>query len=162
MLPLLALYVINEYYRLPWKPSVTTGLLAANTLIYLRPSFLDSLLPFVDEVWFNPHLILKIMFGIDAEGILKKKAAEKAKKATSTSQTNVSDVSLNEKQQLEYLVVSLNEKLRSTYLSKLIVANENILEKKHDFYSTKQNEAFAALKQVVTFSILWVPLCPGF
>ncbi|KAH1096251.1 hypothetical protein J1N35_013172 [Gossypium stocksii] len=32
-------------------------------------------------------------------------------------------------------------------LSKLIVANENILEKKHDFYSTKQNEDFAALEQ---------------
>nr|KJB26900.1 hypothetical protein B456_004G265200 [Gossypium raimondii] len=59
MLPLLALHAVNEYYRLPWKPPVTAGLLAANTLIYLRPSFLDSLLPFVDEVWFNPHLILK-------------------------------------------------------------------------------------------------------
>ncbi|MBA0879787.1 hypothetical protein Goshw_005476 [Gossypium schwendimanii] len=47
-------------------------------------------------------------------------------------------------------------------LSKLIVANENILEKKHDFYSTKQNEDFAALEQVVTFSILEVPLCTGF
>ncbi|KAK8365161.1 hypothetical protein V6Z11_A02G034400 [Gossypium hirsutum] len=32
-------------------------------------------------------------------------------------------------------------------LSKVIVANENILEKKHDFYSTKQNEDFAALEQ---------------
>ncbi|KAK5846822.1 hypothetical protein PVK06_003121 [Gossypium arboreum] len=47
----------------------------------------------------------------------------------------------------------------SIYLSKLIVANENILEKKHDFYSTKQNEDFAALEQVVTFYILGVPLC---
>ncbi|KAB1998163.1 hypothetical protein ES319_D12G071100v1 [Gossypium barbadense] len=34
----------------------------------------------------------------------KKKTAEKAKKATSTSQTNVSDVSLNEKQQLEITI----------------------------------------------------------
>ncbi|KAL4303097.1 hypothetical protein GQ457_10G015520 [Hibiscus cannabinus] len=59
MLPLLALHAANEYYRLPWKPPVTAGLLAANTLIYLRPAFLDSLLPFVDEVWFNPHLIVK-------------------------------------------------------------------------------------------------------
>ncbi|XP_017644705.1 uncharacterized protein LOC108485384 isoform X2 [Gossypium arboreum] len=131
MLSLLALHTVNEYYRLPWKPLVTAGLLAANTLIYLRPSFLDSLLPFVDEVWFNPHLILKL------EEFCKKKVAEKSKKATSTFQTNISDVSLNEKQQLEYLVVSLNEKLCSIYLSKLIVANENILEKKHDFYSTK-------------------------
>ncbi|XWS22021.1 hypothetical protein CRYUN_Cryun30bG0108000 [Craigia yunnanensis] len=59
MLPLLALHAVNEYYRLPWKPPVTAGLLAANTLIYLRPSYLDSLLPSIDEVWFNPHLILK-------------------------------------------------------------------------------------------------------
>ncbi|KAK5840037.1 hypothetical protein PVK06_008904 [Gossypium arboreum] len=36
-------------------------LLAANTLIYLRPLFLDFLLPFVDEVWFNPHLFLKAL-----------------------------------------------------------------------------------------------------
>lgn len=35
------------------------------------------------------------------EEFRKKKAAEKAKKAASTSQTNVSDVSLNDKQQLE-------------------------------------------------------------
>ncbi|KAB2077080.1 hypothetical protein ERO13_A06G072800v2 [Gossypium hirsutum] len=138
MLSLLALHTVNEYYRLPWKPLVTAGLLTANTLIYLRPSFLDSLLPFVDEVWFNPHLILKVPhFILKLEEFCKKKVAEKSKKATSTSQTNISDVSLNEKQQLEYLVVSLNEKLCSIYLSKLIVANENILEKKHDFYSTK-------------------------
>ncbi|TYI06730.1 hypothetical protein ES332_A10G179700v1 [Gossypium tomentosum] len=113
------------------KPPVTTGLFAANTLIYFKPSFLDSLLPFVDEVWFNTHLFLKL------EEFHKKKVAKKAKKAASTSQTNVSDVSLNEKQQLEYLFVNLNEKICSIYLSKLIVANENILEKKHDFYSTK-------------------------
>ncbi|KAB2096969.1 hypothetical protein ERO13_A01G135700v2 [Gossypium hirsutum] len=71
MLSLLALHPVNEYYRLPWKPPVTAGLLAANTLIFLRPSFLDSLLPFVDEVWFNPHLILKL------EEFRKKKAVEK-------------------------------------------------------------------------------------
>ncbi|KAH1055808.1 hypothetical protein J1N35_033873 [Gossypium stocksii] len=60
ILPLLALHVVNEYYQLSWKPPVTAGLLTTNTLIYLRPSFLDSLLPFVDEVWFNPHLILNM------------------------------------------------------------------------------------------------------
>ncbi|KAK6257807.1 hypothetical protein QUC31_001266 [Theobroma cacao] len=59
MLPLLGLHAVNEYYRLPWKPPVTAGLLAANTLVYLRPSLLDALLPTIDEVWFNPHLILK-------------------------------------------------------------------------------------------------------
>ncbi|GAV69111.1 zf-RanBP domain-containing protein/Rhomboid domain-containing protein [Cephalotus follicularis] len=59
MLPLLALHAVNEYYRLPWKPPVTAGLIAANTLIYLRPSFLHSLIPSIHHVWFNPHLILK-------------------------------------------------------------------------------------------------------
>ncbi|XP_034684819.1 rhomboid-like protein 14, mitochondrial [Vitis riparia] len=59
MLPLLALHTANEYYRVGWKPPVTAGLLAANTLIYLRPSFIDSMLPTIDKVWFNPHLILK-------------------------------------------------------------------------------------------------------
>ncbi|TYH31260.1 hypothetical protein ES288_A01G159800v1 [Gossypium darwinii] len=84
MLPLLALHAVNEYYQLPWKPPVTTGLLTANTLIYLRPSFLDSLLPFVDEVWFNPHLILKIPHFLQLEEFHKEKAAEKAKKSAST------------------------------------------------------------------------------
>ncbi|XP_031285766.1 rhomboid-like protein 14, mitochondrial [Pistacia vera] len=59
MLPLLALHAFNEYYRLPWKPPVTAALLATNTLIYIRPAILDSLLPPIDQVWFNPHLILK-------------------------------------------------------------------------------------------------------
>ncbi|WMV29599.1 hypothetical protein MTR67_022984, partial [Solanum verrucosum] len=31
---------------------------AANKIIYLRPSFLHSILPTINEVWFNPHLIL--------------------------------------------------------------------------------------------------------
>lgn len=59
MLPLLALQAAIEFYRLERKPPVTAGLLAANTLIYLRPSFLHSILPSIDEVWFNPHLILR-------------------------------------------------------------------------------------------------------
>ncbi|KAH1072469.1 hypothetical protein J1N35_024797 [Gossypium stocksii] len=92
LLLLLALHAVNEYYQLSWEPPVTASLLTANTLIYLKPLFLDSLLPFIDEVWFNPHLILKL------EEFRKKKVAGKAKKAASTSQTNVSDVSLNEKQ----------------------------------------------------------------
>lgn len=60
MIPLLAVHTFAEYYRLPWKPPVTAGLLAANTLIYLRPAALDALLPSVDEVLFNAHLILKV------------------------------------------------------------------------------------------------------
>lgn len=59
MLPLLAFHVASEYYRLQRKPPVTAGLLTANTLIYLRPAFLESVLPSIDDVWFNPHLILK-------------------------------------------------------------------------------------------------------
>ncbi|KAF8394773.1 hypothetical protein HHK36_020988 [Tetracentron sinense] len=59
LIPFLALHAVNEYYRLERKPPVTAGLLVANTLIYLRPGFLDNILPTLDEVWFNPHLILK-------------------------------------------------------------------------------------------------------
>lgn len=59
MIPLLALHVVGEYCRLENKPPVTAGLLAANTLIYLRPGFLDRILPTLNEVWFNPYLILK-------------------------------------------------------------------------------------------------------
>ncbi|CAI0456414.1 unnamed protein product [Linum tenue] len=59
MLPLLALHAVAEYYRLPWKPPVTAGLIAANTLVYLKPAFLRHLLPSIEEVWFNPYLILK-------------------------------------------------------------------------------------------------------
>ncbi|XP_028760005.1 rhomboid-like protein 14, mitochondrial [Neltuma alba] len=59
MLPLMALHTFSEYYRSDRKPPITAGLIAANTLIYLRPSFLESILPSIDEVWFNPYLILK-------------------------------------------------------------------------------------------------------
>ncbi|CAM8903099.1 unnamed protein product [Rhodiola kirilowii] len=59
LLPFLALHAVNEYYRLERKPPVTAALLAANTLIYLRPEFLDAHLPTIDEVAFNPHLIVK-------------------------------------------------------------------------------------------------------
>lgn len=70
MLPLLGLHAVNEYYRLPWKPPVTAGLLAANTLVYLRPSLLDALLPTIDEVWFNPHLILKVILYVLSHNFL--------------------------------------------------------------------------------------------
>lgn len=59
MLPLLALHAASEYYRLERKPPVTAALLAANSLVYLRPAFLEPILPSIHEVWFNPHLILK-------------------------------------------------------------------------------------------------------
>lgn len=61
MLALLALHAASEYCRMERKPPVTAGLLAANTLVYLRrPAFLDDILPTLDQVWFNPHLILKV------------------------------------------------------------------------------------------------------
>ncbi|XP_072974955.1 rhomboid-like protein 14, mitochondrial [Typha angustifolia] len=59
MLPLLALHVANEYHRLGRKPPVTAGLILANTLLYLRPGALHRVLPTIDQVLFNPHLILK-------------------------------------------------------------------------------------------------------
>lgn len=60
MLPLLVFQVISEYHRLGGrKPPVTAGLILSNALIYLRPGVLDRLLPTIDQVWFNPHLILK-------------------------------------------------------------------------------------------------------
>ncbi|XP_020226782.1 rhomboid-like protein 14, mitochondrial isoform X2 [Cajanus cajan] len=59
MLPLLALHTFSEYYRSEQKPPVTAALIAANTLVYLRPSLMESLIPGIEEVWFNPHLILK-------------------------------------------------------------------------------------------------------
>lgn len=58
MLPLLAYQVVSQYYRLQRNP-ITVGLLAANTLIHLRPDFLHPIIPSIEDVWFNAHLILK-------------------------------------------------------------------------------------------------------
>ncbi|KAK9080081.1 hypothetical protein SSX86_001756 [Deinandra increscens subsp. villosa] len=58
MIPLLLLHAGNEYRRLERKPPVTAALLAANTLIYLRPAFLNHIIPPIDDVWFNAYLIL--------------------------------------------------------------------------------------------------------
>ncbi|XP_006645779.2 rhomboid-like protein 14, mitochondrial [Oryza brachyantha] len=60
MLPLLALQVLLEYGRAgASRPPVTAALIAANTLVYLRPGSLDALLPTLDRVAFNPHLIVQ-------------------------------------------------------------------------------------------------------
>ncbi|EYU42729.1 hypothetical protein ABFS82_13G000900 [Erythranthe guttata] len=59
MIGLLLIQALSEYGRLERKPPVTAGLIAANTLIYLRPKFLDPILPPFNHVLFNPHLILK-------------------------------------------------------------------------------------------------------
>lgn len=66
MVGLLLLQALSEYGRLDRKPPVTAGLIAANTLIYLRPKFLDPILPSLDQVCFNPHLILKV-YSISSE-----------------------------------------------------------------------------------------------
>lgn len=62
MVPLLALHVANEYSRLGRIPPVTSGLILANSLIFLRPGPLHRLLPSINRVWFNPNLIVKVSF----------------------------------------------------------------------------------------------------
>lgn len=59
MLPFLGVYALNQYWSLDRKPPITASLVAVNTLIYLRPKFLHPFLPTLDQVCFNPHLILK-------------------------------------------------------------------------------------------------------
>lgn len=59
MIPLLVLHTVSEYSRIDRKPPIIAALLASNTIIYLRPKFLHRFLPTIDQVWFNPHLILK-------------------------------------------------------------------------------------------------------
>ncbi|KAK1407833.1 hypothetical protein QVD17_39460 [Tagetes erecta] len=59
MIPLMLVHAANEYRKLERKPPVTAALLAANTLIYLRPDFLYYIIPPIDQVWFNAYLILK-------------------------------------------------------------------------------------------------------
>ncbi|KAI6686848.1 hypothetical protein NL676_032761 [Syzygium grande] len=50
MVLLLALHDLSECYRLERKPPVSAGFLATNTLAYLRPGVLDSLLPSIDQI----------------------------------------------------------------------------------------------------------------
>lgn len=60
LLSLLALQVLLDYGRAgATRPPVTAALLAANTLLYLRPGNLDALLPRLPRVLFNPHLIIE-------------------------------------------------------------------------------------------------------
>jgi hypothetical protein len=61
MLPLLALQVLIEYGRAgASRPPVTAALLAANSLVYLRPGALDGVLPSLARVSFNPQLIIEV------------------------------------------------------------------------------------------------------
>jgi rhomboid domain-containing protein 1 len=59
MIAFLALNAVAAYSRLDRKPPVTAGLIAANTLVYIRPYFLHHIIPHIDEVYFNPYLIIK-------------------------------------------------------------------------------------------------------
>ncbi|GLJ19279.1 hypothetical protein SUGI_0346730 [Cryptomeria japonica] len=59
MLYLLAMQVASEYFQMERKPPVTATLIAANTLVYLRPGVLDDLLPSLSEVCLHPHLVIK-------------------------------------------------------------------------------------------------------
>ncbi|XP_071702963.1 rhomboid-like protein 14, mitochondrial [Rutidosis leptorrhynchoides] len=59
MIPLMLFQAVNEYRKLDRKPPVTAALLAANTLMYLRPDFLRHIIPSIDDVFFNAHLIVK-------------------------------------------------------------------------------------------------------
>eukprot|EP00252_Welwitschia_mirabilis_P013430 TRINITY_DN29537_c0_g1_i1.p1 TRINITY_DN29537_c0_g1~~TRINITY_DN29537_c0_g1_i1.p1 ORF type:complete len:342 (-),score=41.72 TRINITY_DN29537_c0_g1_i1:50-1075(-) len=59
MLYLLALHVASEFMQTDRKPPVTAGLIAANTLIYLRPGPLNEMLPTLSEACLNPYLVFK-------------------------------------------------------------------------------------------------------
>ncbi|EPS69699.1 hypothetical protein M569_05069, partial [Genlisea aurea] len=59
MLGLFLVKACSDYYGLGRKPPVTAGLIALNTLIYLRPKAIRRFLPSLNQVLFNPHLILK-------------------------------------------------------------------------------------------------------
>jgi len=58
-LSLLVLHVASEFCQLDRKPPVTAGLIAANTLVYLRPGALDDMLPSLSEVSLRPHLVVQ-------------------------------------------------------------------------------------------------------
>lgn len=58
---ILGLHLYSEFRRQPREqPTVTAGLIAANTLIYLRPGVLDDLLPSVEEVCLQPYWVVQV------------------------------------------------------------------------------------------------------
>jgi len=56
------MHVASEFFQLDRKPPGTAGLIAANTLVYLRPGVLDNMLPSLGEVCLNPYLVLKVRY----------------------------------------------------------------------------------------------------
>lgn len=64
MFPPPVLQTFFKYYRSEHKLPVTTTLIVANILINLHPSFFYSLNPPIQQVWFNPHLTLKVILSI--------------------------------------------------------------------------------------------------
>lgn len=59
MLFILAFHALAQYAGRDRKPPVTAALIAANVLIFLRPGRLDDVLPNIEDVCLNPHLVLK-------------------------------------------------------------------------------------------------------
>ena len=61
MLPILVIQALSEYTRSESKPPVTAALILVNVLFYLRwPPLLDRALPDINQVWFNPYLVVKV------------------------------------------------------------------------------------------------------
>ena len=60
MLYMLAVHAATNFMQLPRKPPVTAALIAAQTLIHLRPGKLDDILPSLSEVCLNPYFVVKV------------------------------------------------------------------------------------------------------
>lgn len=56
---MLAVQAFTRFMQLPNKPPVTAALIAAQTLIHLRPGKLDALLPTISDVCLNPYLVIQ-------------------------------------------------------------------------------------------------------
>ncbi|CAM6093546.1 unnamed protein product [Calypogeia fissa] len=59
MLYMLALHAASKFMQLPRKPPVTASLILANTVVYLRPGVLDTILPTVEQVCLSPYRVIR-------------------------------------------------------------------------------------------------------
>lgn len=59
MLYMMAMHAATNLLQQPRKPVVTAALIAAQTLIHLRPGKLDAILPTLSEVCLNPYFVVK-------------------------------------------------------------------------------------------------------
>lgn len=60
MLYMMAMHAATNLLQQPRKPVVTAALIAAQTLIHLRPGKLDAILPTLSEVCLNPYFVVKV------------------------------------------------------------------------------------------------------